>query len=151
MAATAEAVMLRRCPNVALDGRPVIVDERDATGDPIRTVARNLDARRAHDIHLLACFTIVHAVAERAGRTGPHGVNDFVQACAARSHERLLSLVKYCWQVIAAEPRMGAGAAIVQHSQLLTAVGVFPIGDSRWILAIVEAILRMGTVAKRLD
>src|SRR5262245_16407173 len=120
MAAAAEAVVLRRCAEVGLDGRPVIVHEWDATGDPIRTIARNLDARRAHDIHVLARFATVHAVAERARRTGARGVNDIVQACAARRHERLLSPVKYCWQVIGAEPRMRAGPAIVEHRQLLT-------------------------------
>src|SRR5262249_29804836 len=102
MAAAAEAVVFRRCATVLLDGFSVILDERDAHSAPIRAVSRNLEARRPYNIHLLARFTTINAVAERAGRTGPHGLNDVIQPCTARRHERLLPLVKYGWEAIAA-------------------------------------------------
>src|SRR5215510_4776691 len=46
---------------------------------------------------------------------------------------------------------MGAGSAIVQDRELLSGVRVLTVGHSLRILAIIEGVLDMCAVAKRLD
>ena len=124
--------------------------ERDATRDPIRAVPGDLDRGWVFLVALIAGFPAVDRVAERAGGAGSHGANDLLHPCTIGIDEGVLAEEEHRGQPVRAEASMGAEAAVVEHSHLLTNVGITAVRDPLWILLAGEADAGMGAIAERL-
>jgi hypothetical protein len=163
--AAAQGVVLAGGPGVA--GRLVAVGavraviapraagagQGDAAGDPVRAVPGHLDRRVALAVvvDVGPSLLLVDGIAQGTRGAVTDGPDDLVHPAAAGGHERLRAGPEHGREPVGAQPRMLAGAAVVEDGHLLAGVAVALVRHPARILGPGEADPGVRTVAERLD